>query len=234
MHKDARYKRTGAIITTIAVVVLTTTLSGRSEAADLGIHAKKFAIRIGRISQVDAKSSAILDARNDPGIQKGPGGDPALLSARLAYEWVNDAGSSVFGCFTGIDHKPPFPWEREWGTNNDAVAKFRNRNARHFSPHTKSVQLVTGRVLRWKASRLADQGKLRAADDGPPTANGGVTVMFELQNGVDGTTHRMCTTFSSDAGSIITYKNELDQFGLKYKMIAKNGFPAPCPPWPCP
>jgi hypothetical protein len=222
------------LVLALAVMLCLTTAADDVVAADNGVSAKKFAIRIGRISQVDSRDSAILLVKDDPGIQKGPAGAPELITARAAYVWENDLGGSVSGCFIEINHRPTPFLNRTW-RNTEKSATFRNlaRIAKSNIPHTKRVKIVPGRTLKFKALRIADVGNLGAADEGPPTETGGVTVMFEVINGTDGSTHRMCTRFSTSVGSTILYENDVDQFSLQLKLVAKGGVPASCPPWPC-
>jgi hypothetical protein len=163
------------------------------------------------------KAKTVYVSKLDPSIHKGAGGDPALLDGTFRW-FYTDTPSSVTGSFT-------MP-SSHWITNSDAVAKFTNPQAASGIPTTTKVTVVKpGIVAKFVATAGGDTGAGNI-DEAPSNA-GGITTVLTINNGNDSSTHRMCTRFAIDSGSVVVHKEIAGGSGRK--IIAKNGVPSTCP-----
>jgi hypothetical protein len=183
-------------------------------AADVGVTANKF-ILLDNLE--NGKAKTVYVSKMNSGIDKGPGGDPSLLTG--AFEWYyTDTPSSVIGAFS-------LP-SSHWIVDTDAVAKFVNTQAISCTPTCAKVVVI-------KPDTVAKFVALLGGDTGngdiftPPSASGGITTVLTINNGNDSSTHRMCTKFAADSGSTVAYK--VIAGGTGRKIVAKNGVPTACP-----
>jgi len=163
---------------------------------------------------VASKAKTVFVAKDDAGILKGPGGDPAALSGTFGV-FYTDQPSSVGGSFV-----LPSPWR----TNKAGVAKYVNSLAPGGPGQVKVAVMKDGRVAKVRAKGLGD-GPAIDLFAGPPSASGGVSVVLTLVNA--GLERRFCTRFAIDDGSDVIFKEIAG--GLGRKLVAKNGVPAACP-----
>jgi len=178
-------------------------------AADVGVSGTRLVLEEGaRNRRVE------LVVRDEGGVTKGPGGD-AGLSARLEIFYTEDPGA------LHAAWDAPAPWK----TNRPEVARFANRAAPAGPTTARRIAIRDGRSLRFEASGFGDGELVADLGAGAPSADGGITVVFTLQNPVDGSTHRMCTRFAQDAGSVV----EFSESRRGRRLVARRGVPAPCP-----
>jgi hypothetical protein len=163
---------------------------------------------------VASKAKTVFVAKNDAGILKGPGGDPAALSGTFDV-FYTDQPSSVGGSFV-----LPSPWR----TNKDEVAKYVNALAPAGPGQVKVAVLKDGRVAKVRAKGLGD-GPAIDLFAGPPSASGGISAVLTVVNA--GLERRFCTRFATDDGSEVIHKEIAG--GLGRKLVAKNGVAAACP-----
>jgi hypothetical protein len=163
---------------------------------------------------VASKAKTVFVAKNDAGILKGPGGDPAALSGTFDV-FYTDQPSSVGGSFV-----LPGPWR----TNKDEVAKYVNSLAPAGPGQVKVAVLKDGRVAKVRAKGLGD-GPAIDLFAGPPSASGGISAVLTVVNA--GLERRFCTRFATDDGSEVIHKEIAG--GLGRKLVAKNGVAATCP-----
>jgi hypothetical protein len=163
---------------------------------------------------VASKAKTVFVAKNDAGILKGPGGDPAALSGSFDV-FYTDQPSSVGGSFV-----LPSPWR----TNKDEVAKYVNSLAPAGPGQVKVAVVKDGRVAKVRAKGLGD-GPAIDLFAGPPSASGGISAVLTVVNA--GLERRLCTRFAADDGSEVIYKEIAG--GLGRKLVAKNGVAVACP-----
>lgn len=197
-----------------------------ARAADNGIAARKLVlINKGQSAQT---AKLVYVAKGDPGIQKGPAGDPMLLSGTFRWFYTDDPGGNVDATFNITSDPNATFGPAVWAVNNEKVAKYVNKFAEIAGPTRVKVAVVKPESVAKVAARgLGDEG-LAFIDLGPPSSTGGITTVFTVHNGNDGSTHRMCTKFAVADGSTVIYK----EIGIDTdrKLVAKNGVPTPCPP----
>jgi hypothetical protein len=183
-----------------------------AKADDIGIVGTKLVLLANPNS---AKFKVVYKSKLDPGIHKGAGGDPTLLDG--TFDWFyTDQPMSVFGSFV----LAPVGWI----TNSDSVAKWVNSNP---APTGKVAIIKPGLLAKFVGLLLGDTGGGIFATEDAPSDSGGVTTVLEITNGNDSSTHRMCTQFAVDLGSIVIFKEIAG--GTGRKLVAKNGVPAACP-----
>ena len=151
----------------------------------------------------------------DTALDKGPAGDPEALSGTFEVRYTDTP--SVAGTFD-----LPTPWQR----NESAVAKYVNTLAPAGPGSVKVAVVKSGLVAKVRAKGLGD-GAAIDLFSGPPSAAGGLTTIFTVQNAVDGVTRRFCTRFAADDGSTVDYR--LIAGGAGRKVLALNGIPTACP-----
>ncbi|HEX6131016.1 MAG TPA: hypothetical protein VF044_04750, partial [Actinomycetota bacterium] len=154
-------------------------------------------------------------AKGDPGIAKGPGGDPADLDGSFEV-YYESAGSSVDGTFL-----MPSPWL----VSADAVAKYVNKNAPVAGGSVKVAVVKPGKVAKVVAAQLGD-GRLIDLFVGAPGA-AGVDAVLTLNDRATATRHRMCASFSAGAGSSVVFKEIAA--GTGRKLVLKSGVAGTCP-----
>jgi hypothetical protein len=108
------------------------------------------------------KAKVVYVAKNDAGIQKGAGGDPALLSGSFDV-FYTDRPSSVAGSFV-----LPSPWR----TAKDVVAKYVNSQAPGGPGQAKVAVVKDGVTAKVVAKGLGDGPALDVVAAGPPTERG--------------------------------------------------------------
>ncbi len=152
--------------------------------------------------------------RGARGITKGPGsrkGSPPRLDGTLRI------------LFTGAAGVPHGEWglPDPWGTNGPHTARFRNPDAPGGPTHVRRATIRAGRSLDLFARGL---GGLTLPDT-LPGAEGGITVILTIHNGNDGSTHRMCTRFSTADGSLLA----LRETRRGRRLLATGGAAIDCP-----
>jgi hypothetical protein len=184
--------------------------------ADVGVAAKKLVL----LNKASPANKAVYVSKLDAGLQKGPAGDPTMLSGM--FEWFyTDMPTSVGGSFIMPSSL--------WTVNTDTLAKFSNSEAISCLPTcVKVVKIKPGLLAVVKTKGTSDPDTPQDnLEDGPPSNSGGITTVLTITNGNDASVHRMCTRFAVDSGSTISYK-EIEP-GIVVKLVAKNGVPATCP-----
>jgi hypothetical protein len=181
---------------------------------EVGIAGTKL-IAVDKLAAAN-KAKVVYVARNDPGIAKGAGGDPALLSGLFEVVYT-DQPTSVAGSFV-----LPSPWR----TAKDTVAKYVNSLAPGGTGDAKVAVVKDGLRAKVAAKGLGDGPALDLVAAGAP-GPGGVTTALTVLNGNDGTERRMCTRFSEADGSTMIFREIAG--GTGRKLLAREGVPAPCP-----
>jgi len=183
-------------------------------AADLGVTGSQLVVD-------DHDSGHVrFDIRRAKGVAKGAAPanrtDPAGLDGtlQLFYTDTPDSGAGAF--------LMPAPWKK----NRGKQARFVNRSAPAGPTAVRSVGLVEGRAVTFVAAGRGDGQRLFDLGKGSPSDAGGVTVVLTIHNAIDGSTHRMCTRFSTVDGSKVTLKTTRKG----HRLVARRGVPAPCIP----
>jgi len=189
-------------------------VAGPCRGADLGVTASQLVVD-------DIGSGHVrFDIRRAKGVSKGPAPasktDPAGLDGTLQL-FYTDAPDSVAGAFL-----IPAPWKK----NRPKQARFVNRSAPAGPSAVRSVAVVEGKSVTFIADGRGDGQRLFDLGKGSPTAAAGVTVILTIHNAIDGSTHRMCTRFSTVDGSKVSLK--MTRKG--HRLVARRGVPAPCIP----
>lgn len=182
-------------------------------AADLGVAGRKLIV-IDKLAAA-GKAKVVFVAKGDPGIAKGPGGDPADLDGTFEVFYRSGA-SSVDGTFV-----MPSPWL----VSADPVAKYVNKSAPASGGAVKVAVVKPGKVAKVVAAQLGD-GRLIDLFVGAPDA-AGVDAVLTLNDRATATRHRMCASFSAGAGSSVTFKEIAA--GTGRKLVLKGGVPGTCP-----
>src|SRR5689334_4789423 len=164
-------------------------VAGPCRGADLGVTASQLVVD-------DIGSGHVrFDIRRAKGVSKGPAPasktDPAGLDGTLQL-FYTDAPDSVAGAFL-----VPAPWKK----NRPKQARFVNRSAPAGPSAVRSVAVVEGKSVTFIADGRGDGQRLFDLGKGSPTAAAGVTAILTIHNAIDGSTHRMCTRFSTVDGS---------------------------------
>lgn len=190
-------------------------------AADAGIVAKKIALSY-RVYWSGLSGKFVFVGGPDEGIQKGPGGDPLKLAARLEWSYEAQNGGSVGGAFDT-------PVGSAYWTNSETFAKYKNP-VPCLETCLKTITVRTGKVFKAVSPTLSqDQSNVGSLFLGPPTDSEGILVVASIQNGNDGSTHRICTRFARDLGSTLRFRELSGGYSLGRKLVAKGGVPTNCP-----
>jgi len=187
--------------------------AGWSSAADVGVAGRKLIV-IDKLATA-SKAKVVFVAKGDPGIEKGPGGDPADLDGTFEV-FYESAGSSVGGTFV-----MPSPWL----VSADAVAKYVNKGAPTTGGAVKVAVVKPAKVAKVVAAELGD-GRLIDLFVGEPDA-AGVDAALTLYDRATATRHRMCANFSVGAGSTVVFKPIAA--GTGRKLVLKRGVAGVCP-----
>ena len=181
------------------------------QAADVGVPAAKLVVVDTKNGTVAGKASYV--ARNHPGLQKGIAGDPSQLNGTFEFR-CNQHGpfSSPYGAFV----MPPTMWL----TNTETVAKYLNRDP--AVPTSVRLAVIKPGALAKVVAKETSDGPPPELDDCGPD----ITTILTIQNGNDGSTHRMCTRFAEDVGSTVIVDAGAQK---RDKIVAKNGVPTACP-----
>jgi len=204
--------RAGARVFLGGVALVGALVSG-SSAADLGVAGRKL-ILIDKVATA-GKAKVVFVAKGDPGIAKGPGGDPADVDGSFEV-FYRSGGSSVDGTFV-----LPAPWI----VDSAAVAKYVNKTAPQPGATVKVAVVKPGKVAKVVAAGLGD-GRLLDLFTGEPDASG-VDAVLTVNDRRSATRHRMCSSFSLGAGSSVVFK-EIGG-GLGRKLVLKSGVAGTCP-----
>jgi hypothetical protein len=177
----------------------------------IGIAAPKLVIVDGA-----GASDKLVYVANDFAIDKGPGAEPAAISGRFELYYSDDPGNAA-------SYDLPAAL---WRTDTDMAGRYRNATAPTGGGVRSAKVSLTGRA-KVSARNLGDGPLLDLIVGGPPSSSGGLTTVLELEDLDDGITHRMCSRFATDLGSIVTYTTIAD--GAGRKLTARNGVPIACP-----
>jgi hypothetical protein len=204
----------GSTTTSTSIPSTTTSTSTTSTSTTLpgvGIEARKLVI-------VDrgAKAKMLWVAKNRPEIAKGASGDSAEVS-----------GSFEVGYTDVPTNAGRFAMPAPWAANKEKVAKYKNKAAPGGGGVAVAI-VKPGKLAKVVAKSLGDDvDTIDLVGGGEPSASGGITTILTVVNGTDGSTHRMCSRFATAAGSSLKFK-EIAK-GAGRKLLAKGGFPFPCP-----
>lgn len=196
------------ISTTLLALGLSLGVASSATAGDNPILGKKLVIT-DTVAK-NGKSKAVFVAK-DAGIVKGPVGDPALLDGKFEFYYADTpTNRSTFLLPLG-----------DWDKNTDKLARYKNVTA-PVGGDAKVALLKPNRVAKVV-------GKAKGAIDisTAPGANG-VVAIYTVNNGSDGSQHRMCTQFTTLAGSRISYK-PIAGGAVGYKLTLKDGVGVTCP-----
>jgi pimeloyl-ACP methyl ester carboxylesterase len=191
-------------------LALTVAVPPAVRGADVGVTGLKLIVLDNLATTGKAKAVFVS---KDPGVAKGPAGDPPGLTGEFEVLYADQPGNLG-----------SWPLPAPWLVNNGAVAKFVNKTA----PAGSGVKVATvkpGKVAKVVAKNLGDASALDLIGGGEPGA-GGVLVVLSVHNAAGGTT-RMCSRFSVADGSTVAFKETAG--GAGRKLVARNGVPAPCP-----
>lgn len=158
----------------------------------------------------NGKSKLIYVAK-DAGIMKGDPGDPGLLEGSLRVLYADSPANET-------DMDLPLG---SWDKNTDKIARYKNVTA-PVGGDAKVAIVKPGKVAKVVA-------KAKGAIDisSPPGPNGVITVLT-VDNGNDASSTRMCTQFSTLAGSSVVHKAIAGGL-VGYKLTLKNGVGVTCP-----
>jgi hypothetical protein len=176
-------------------------------AVDIPVAGKKLTIVDKTAINGTAKISSL---QKDPAVNKGAGGNPALLNGTLEIFYTS---SSTGGAFLPM----PSPWK----INTPSVAKYSNKLAPGGPSEVKAATVKNG-----KLAKAVSKG-LGGMDITNPPGPSGVTVVYTMVNGNDATTYRMCTRYSVGDGSFVQHKVIAGGLGRQLKL--KNGVGVACP-----
>jgi len=220
MSSDSR-PRTPLLSLLLSVLVPTACVAsallaaGSAEASDASVAASVLKITDKGAGGLDGK--VVLVAKGAE-IDKGPDGDPTLVNAALEVFYAEDAlqGRIAF----------KMPQGAGWSLKNGS-AKYLDKTAPADQATAKAL-IKPGKAIKVVAKGIGDteSDAIDIVAGGAPSASGGIITRLTFYNRIDGSLHRVCSRFATDAGSTIVYKTT-GSGGAK--LIAKNGVPAPCP-----
>lgn len=177
-------------------------------AEDVPVFARKLLL----LDKAGAARMAYL--AKDSAITVGAAGDPALLSATLEIFYSDDPANRATFLLDNIG----------WFKNNEKLAKYRNSSA-PIGGGAKTARVKQATLAKIVAKALGDAPTttIDILAGGEPSASG-LTTILTIDNGNDGSTRRFCSRFSTDAGSVVKYR----EINGGRKLLLRKGKPVAC------
>ena len=193
--------RTKTMLVGLAIAGLIAGGACKAGAADIGVVPTKLIV-LDKLSAAD-KSKGVFVAK-DAAVDKGPGTDPATISAQLQMSYDNGVDPAVDGAFQA-------PQGTDWLVNKTTVAKYVNKDA-PTGGGTKVSVIKPGNLVKLVGKNLGDSPLDILSQSG--AASGTASTAYCLLN--DTTSNCFCSEFPGCVWKSIAG-------GSGAKLICKGG-----------
>jgi len=175
-----------------------------ADGADVGVLGSRVAIT----STASTGKQSLTSTQKGPGVAFGPASAASEMSGRFDVYYVDTPGNRAM-----------LPLPAPWQSVDARTAKFLNKFAPAGGTGVKTASVRAGSTA--KVTAKSTGGLNLSLPPGP----GGVITVFTVENGGDGSTHRMCTLYKVGSGSKIQHRSVLG----KSRLTLSKGVPTACP-----